>query len=557
MLLGQKVSRLGLSTNKDKVNAITQLAPPKNVNELYTFLGMMVYFSSYIPFYAWIATPLFGLLKKGKDWRWDDGHQEAFELCKQVLTQAPVRAHAIPGKPYRVYSDACDYGLAAILQQVQPIKVRDLKGTKVYARLEKAFRNGEPIPRLVATATKDGSDVPIPGPWAADLENTEVYIERVIAYWSCILKTAERNYSPTEREALALREGLIKFQPYIEGERILAITDHAALTWSRMFQNVNRRLQTWGATFAAYPDLKIVHRAGRVHSNINPISRLRRRIPFQEGPAAAEGVALTIGEQADDQLLSAFKELGPRFEEQLLRVAQAHTADLDEAEESRQEGAVEVKLDTPFDTSTSFAYAAAATAALIVSLSQDELNTWRTGYSSDTHFKIVRSALEQEEADELSTSAFPQYNVGEEGLIYFEDWNGASRLCVPESKRVDIIKEVHDTLMEGAHSGYHRTYNRIASTYYWLLLAADVARRQKPIAIPLRRFEVVTMDFIPELPNSSGFDNCLVIVDKLTKYGLFIPTTTKITAEGTAKLFFHHVVAPYGLPRQVITDRDT
>ena len=108
MLLGQKVSRLGLSTNKDKVDAIAELAPPKGINELYTFLRMMVYFSAYIPFYAWIAAPLFALLKKGKDWSWEPIHQEAFDLCKQVLTQAPVRAHAMPGKPYRLYSDACD-----------------------------------------------------------------------------------------------------------------------------------------------------------------------------------------------------------------------------------------------------------------------------------------------------------------------------------------------------------------------------------------------------------------------------------------------------------------
>lgn len=53
MLLGQKVSRLGLSTHKEKVDAILQLDNPKNVHDLQIFLGMMVYFSSYIPFYAW------------------------------------------------------------------------------------------------------------------------------------------------------------------------------------------------------------------------------------------------------------------------------------------------------------------------------------------------------------------------------------------------------------------------------------------------------------------------------------------------------------------------
>ena len=69
LLLGQKVSGLGLSTHKEKVDAILQLEPPKNVSTLQTFLGMMTYFSSYIPFYAWIVAPLFSLLKKSITWK--------------------------------------------------------------------------------------------------------------------------------------------------------------------------------------------------------------------------------------------------------------------------------------------------------------------------------------------------------------------------------------------------------------------------------------------------------------------------------------------------------
>jgi hypothetical protein len=78
LLLGKKVSSLGLSTHKEKVDAILQLDTPKNPHDLQIFLGMMVYFSSYIPFYAWIATPLFDLLKKGKQWEWNNLHTEAF-----------------------------------------------------------------------------------------------------------------------------------------------------------------------------------------------------------------------------------------------------------------------------------------------------------------------------------------------------------------------------------------------------------------------------------------------------------------------------------------------
>jgi hypothetical protein len=138
LLLGQKVSWLGLSTHKEKIDAIVALKEPKNVHDLQVFLGMMVYFSSYIPFYVWIVHPLFQLLKKKNGWTWGKEQQQVFDLCKQVLVNAPVRAHAMPGRPYRIYSDACDYALAAILQQVQPILVKDLRGTKAYEKIEKA-----------------------------------------------------------------------------------------------------------------------------------------------------------------------------------------------------------------------------------------------------------------------------------------------------------------------------------------------------------------------------------------------------------------------------------
>lgn len=52
LLLGQEVSELGLSTHKEKVNTILQLEELKNVHDLQVFLEMMVYFSSYVPFYA-------------------------------------------------------------------------------------------------------------------------------------------------------------------------------------------------------------------------------------------------------------------------------------------------------------------------------------------------------------------------------------------------------------------------------------------------------------------------------------------------------------------------
>ena len=72
----------------------------------------------------------------------------------------PVHGYAKPGSPYRLYSDACDFGLAAILQQVQRIQLKDLKGTKAYERCERAFEAKQPRPSLVVQITKLDNNVP-------------------------------------------------------------------------------------------------------------------------------------------------------------------------------------------------------------------------------------------------------------------------------------------------------------------------------------------------------------------------------------------------------------
>ncbi len=577
LLLGQKVSRLGMSTHREKVEAILMLEAPRNVHELHTFLGMMVYFSSYIPFYAWIAHPLFQLLRKGVIWEWTELHQEAFELCKQALANAPVRGYAKQGFPYRVYTDACDYGLAGILQQIQPVKIRDLQGSKLYERLQSAYKKGEPVPTLVSSISKEFNDVPSARSWEKIFDETTVYVERVIAYWSRVLKSAERNYSPTEHEALALKEALIKFQPYIEGEKILAVTDHAALTWSRTFQNVNRCLLTWGVVFAAFPNLHIVHRAGRVHSNVDPISRLRRRIPPESGPISDQVRAVDLSHNdMEDPLRNMYEELGDRFEEKLLTVGTKYikteyridpstfSVDLGEVTIENMEG-------------TSCAHARLATAKhynILIGVDDHELARWRQAYEEDS---LYRDVIASQQDAGVTNPKYPQYFYSDIGLVYFEDGNGNNRLCVPKSLRLEVMSDIHDRLTESAHSGYHKCYNRLASSHYWpgmsrdlkkYISTCDVCQKVKPrrhgpvgllqpIPIPTRPFEVVSMDFIPELLESSGHDSILVIVDKLTKFGIFIPCNTKITETETAELFFRNVISKFGIPAQIITDRDT
>ena len=116
LLLGHKVSRLGLSTHEEKVKAIMELERPRKLSQLQTFLGMVVYFSAFIPYYASICAPLFHLLRKGCKWKWGAEEEYAFHSAKEALRTSPVLGHPIEGCPYRLYTDASDEALGCALQ---------------------------------------------------------------------------------------------------------------------------------------------------------------------------------------------------------------------------------------------------------------------------------------------------------------------------------------------------------------------------------------------------------------------------------------------------------
>jgi len=65
----------------------------------------------------------------------------------------------------------------------------------------------------------------------------------------------------------------------------------------------------------------------------------------------------------------------------------------------------------------------------------------------------------------------------------------------------------------------------------------------------------ISMDFIEKLPSSSGFDTILVIVDRLLKQAIFIPTHDTITSAELACLFVTHVFSKHGVLSHITSDR--
>jgi len=59
---------------------------------------------------------------------------------------------------------------------------------------------------------------------------------------------------------------------------------------------------------------------------------------------------------------------------------------------------------------------------------------------------------------------------------------------------------------------------------------------------------------VVELPESSGHDTVMTVVDSVSKRVHFVPTHTTVTAEGAARLFLHHVWKLHGLLKRVVSD---
>ncbi|XP_059310551.1 uncharacterized protein LOC132061887 [Lycium ferocissimum] len=120
----------------------------------------------------------------------------------------------------------------------------------------------------------------------------------------------------------------------------------------------------------------------------------------------------------------------------------------------------------------------------------------------------------------------------------------------------------------GDHSGQQGTYRRIGMVIYWPNLkrdiiawvsACDVYQGIKtehvhspgllqPLPVPDLLWQDIAMDFIEGLPSSGHNNSILVVVDRLTKYGHFLPLKHPYIAKEVADLFLQEIYKLHGFP---------
>ena len=116
--LGHRISANGLESLPEKLKAIKNLAPTRNVDEAHQILGLLEYYRSFIPGFANITLPITSLPKKNTPFVWSDKCQLALEYLKEIFCNKPFLQFPDPNKPYILYTGASNNAYPGILCQL-------------------------------------------------------------------------------------------------------------------------------------------------------------------------------------------------------------------------------------------------------------------------------------------------------------------------------------------------------------------------------------------------------------------------------------------------------
>jgi len=211
-------------------------------------------------------------------------------------------------------------------------------------------------------------------------------------------------------------------------------------------------------------------------------------------------------------------------------------------------------------------------AANIMTLDEDVAPPPGSGFQlTDELLAANRAAPELEEWRQRALNGDSDFSLlGDRLLLH------SGRLVVPatDQLRTRVIQEAHARLTT-AHPGRSKTKKLIASRYWWPRMSSDIEvfvencmpchsskyPRDKtpgllqPIPPPQRPWQCLVVDFNELPPDKYGFDNALVMIDRLSKASWVVPCKRTSTARDAARMYYEGPYRIYGLPKEIISDR--
>ena len=182
---------------------------------------------------------------KDAEFIWIKACQEAFERLKSLLTTAPIVRPPNWSLPFELMCDANDYAVGVVLSQRE---------------------DGKPY---------------------------------VVYYASKTLNNAQKNYTTTEKDLVAVVFTLDKFRNYLLGTSIVIFIDHSALKYLLNKKNVKARLIRWIILLQEF-NIQIKDKQGVENVVADHLSRVKVESHFEEAQ---------INDEFPDDALCAVEKL--------------------------------------------------------------------------------------------------------------------------------------------------------------------------------------------------------------------------------------------------------
>ncbi|GJW34521.1 reverse transcriptase domain-containing protein [Tanacetum coccineum] len=239
-----KFSKYGIHVDPSKVESVKNWKTPESSTEIRSFLGLAGYYRRFIENFSKIAKPLTLLTQKNKAYVWGDKQDEAFQILKEKLCNAPVLA--LPDGPddFVVYCDASKQGFGCVLMQ---------RG-------------------------------------------------KVIAYASRQLKKHEKNYTTHDLELGAVVFALKIWRHYLYGTKSVIYTDHKSLQYIFDQKDLNMRQRRWIELLSDY-ECEIKYHPGKANVVADALSRKERLKPRR-----VRAMSITIHSRLKTKILEAQSE---------------------------------------------------------------------------------------------------------------------------------------------------------------------------------------------------------------------------------------------------------
>ena len=220
--LGFVISEQGIRPNREKIEAIMDIPPPKNLRQLRRFLGICQYQARFLINYAKEVQPLRNLLRKDRKWKWTENESDAFSNVKKLFAESILLQKPDYDRPFIIYCDASYKGVGSIL-----------------------------------------------------IQETECNETRVIATASRSLNNNELRMFATEIEVCAIYFALQKFREYVFGREIKVRSDHISLEFMQRCKLTSSRISRYIHEIMAY-NIHIEHVKGTANTFADLLSRLTR-----------------------------------------------------------------------------------------------------------------------------------------------------------------------------------------------------------------------------------------------------------------------------------------